>query len=282
MEESLVKDEDEDILNKTQEAKTPAKKLKRHNKEKNVIKIDNLGIKTSRSHLETTAFKKLMQELENDDSEAENKLFFFQPELDEQLLQDGPFLPPKTSKHDLTLVLDLDETLIHFEESEENGQFLIRPQADMFIQRMSQCYEVVIFTAAMKEYADWILDRIDEGRNISHRLYREHTRPKNNVFVKDLSLIGRDIKSCIIVDNNAENFYLQPENGIFIKSWYGDTKDRALGRLAPILEGNFSFYLEISKSKPSNVAKVLKKLKEAMIRGIVRSGSPGPRKPEEN
>ena len=42
----------------------------------------------------------------------------------------------------------------------------------------------------------------------------------------------------IIIDNMAENFELQPENGIFIQSWYGDPEDRALFQLAPLLRGN--------------------------------------------
>jgi len=33
-------------------------------------------------------------------------------------------------------------------------------------------YELVIFTAAIKDYADWILDRLDPENLISHRLYR--------------------------------------------------------------------------------------------------------------
>ena len=31
---------------------------------------------------------------------------------------------------------------------------------------MSNYYNLVIFTAAMKEYADWILEKIDEENNI--------------------------------------------------------------------------------------------------------------------
>jgi hypothetical protein len=53
--------------------------------------------------------------------------------------------------------------------------------------------------------------------------------------VKDLSRIGRDLSKTIIVDNIAENFQLQPENGIFIKSWFTDPEDTALFELAPLL-----------------------------------------------
>jgi TFIIF-interacting CTD phosphatase-like protein len=37
---------------------------------------------------------------------------------------------------------------------------------------MSQYFEIVIFTAAVKDYADQILDTIDKKNWITHRLYR--------------------------------------------------------------------------------------------------------------
>ncbi len=49
--------------------------------------------------------------------------------------------------------------------------------------------------------------------------------------------MGRDISKVIIVDNVAENFQLQPDNGIFIKSWFDDPTDTALQELAPLLIG---------------------------------------------
>jgi len=56
-----------------------------------------------------------------------------------------------------------------------------------------------------------------------------------DVFIKDLSNLGRDLNKCIIVDNITENFLLQPENGISIKSWFDDPDDTALVDLAPLL-----------------------------------------------
>ena len=55
--------------------------------------------------------------------------------------------------------------------------------------------------------------------------------------MKDLSRIGRDLSKTIIVDNVAENFQLQPDKGIFIKSWFDDMSDTALFELAPLLKG---------------------------------------------
>lgn len=61
------------------------------------------------------------------------------------------FLPIKTSNFKYTLVLDLDETLIHYVEEENNAFIQIRPYAEEFIEELSKCYELVIFTAAMKD-----------------------------------------------------------------------------------------------------------------------------------
>ena len=47
-----------------------------------------------------------------------------------------------------------------------------------------------------------------------------------------------------MVDNVAENFQLQPDNGIFIKSWFDDMSDTALSELAPLLKGQFKIYIK--------------------------------------
>jgi CTD small phosphatase-like protein 2 len=71
-------------------------------------------------------------------------------------------LPDIKEGFEFTLVLDLDETLIHYIESSvhsgENGHFLIRPGAREFLNKMNEHYEIVIFTAAVQDYADWVID----------------------------------------------------------------------------------------------------------------------------
>jgi CTD small phosphatase-like protein 2 len=71
---------------------------------------------------------------------------------------------------------------------------------------MSKLYEVVVFTAGLKEYADWILNDLDKHGFISHRLYRDHTRQRSGVYIKDLSRLGRDLNKTLIIDNIEENF----------------------------------------------------------------------------
>ena len=112
---------------------------------------------------------------------------------------------------------------------------------------MSELYEVVIFTAAMQDYADWVLDNIDKNKYISYRLYRQHASPTATntslVFIKDLSKLGRQLNKTIIVDNVAENFSLQQQNGIFIRTWIEDLSDTALIDLAPLLKRKYLFIL---------------------------------------
>lgn len=102
----------------------------------------------------TKEFEEFVKKLEHEEGNADDQLFFFQPELendDANARPEPPFLQKKKSKHDFTLVLDLDETLVHFEETEDNQQFLVRPYAQQFLAEMGKYYEVVIFTAAVQE-----------------------------------------------------------------------------------------------------------------------------------
>lgn len=101
---------------------------------------------------------------------------------------------------------------------------------------MCKYYELVVFTAGLKDYADYILNDLDRQHYISHRLYRDHTKLKQGVYCKDLSDLGRDLKKIIIIDNIEENFQNQKDNGIHIRSWYNDPNDRELERYTPFLK----------------------------------------------
>jgi Dullard-like phosphatase family protein len=134
-----------------------------------------------------------------------------------------PFLPSYTHK-EYTLVLDLDETLGHFSE----GKFLLRPGVHYFLSEMSEHYELVLFTAGSRDYADWAMEHVDPQGLVRLRLYRQHTL---NSQIKDLATLGRDINKVIIIDNFSKSFEKQPDNGVEISAWLGDAKDRELYRL---------------------------------------------------
>lgn len=88
---------------------------------------------------------------------------------------------------------------------------------------MSKHWEIVVFTAGLKDYADKILNELDTNHYISRRLYRDSCKLIDGTYVKDLNQLqkGVDLSKVVIVDNIAVNFQLQQDNGIEIKSWLG-------------------------------------------------------------
>ena len=122
---------------------------------------------------------------------------------------------------------------------------------------MRQIFEMILFTAGTSEYADPILNIIDKKKIFFDKiLYRQHTIIMDNVFVKDLSKLGRDLSKVIIIDNMPQSFKLQKENGIFIKSFNGDNKkDSTLFDLIPILKkiaGNSNNDVRVELNKMKN------------------------------
>ena len=171
----------------------------------------------------------------------------------------GPYLnklPSGQENTTYTLVLDLDETLVHFFYTPSGGMFLIRPFCIKFLEEMSEKFEIVIFTAALKNYADSILDLLDPNKKlIKYRLYRQHVSLSGITFCKDLSKIGRDLGRTIIVDNLEDNFKLQPNNGIHIWTWLDDMKDTQLEDLGKILK-------DLISKNPNDIRPIIKKFKE--------------------
>lgn len=155
-------------------------------------------------------------------------------------------LPNRTeATPEYTLVLDLDETLVHcsispfegYDEILECIYISYRPFLIDFLERVSQYFEVVVFTASEKEYATMVLDRIDpERKYIHHRLFRDSCLPISGNYIKDLNVLGRDIDKTIIIDNSIIAFSLNIDNGIPIHSFTGDKQDTELHKLIQILD----------------------------------------------
>ena len=162
-------------------------------------------------------------------------------------------LPPKP--HNLTkktLLLDLDETLVHssftpfekndivlnvdFEGVMYNIYVLVRPDAELFIKTVAKFYELVIFTASISKYASPLLDILDKEKNIKYRLYRDQCTFINGIYIKDLKKCNRSLKDLIIVDNSPLAYTFDADNGLPIKTWIEDRDDRELMKLVPILE----------------------------------------------
>jgi len=173
-------------------------------------------------------------------------------------------LPPVREEHKglMCVVLDMDETLIHSEfvgcseeeyrkQVKEDGRkaadfFLdvcdgvavhIRPGLEHFMQFLKQEFEVVVFTAGEKDYADAILDHIDENIGcLTHRLYRGSTCVYSGLnYVKNLCHLNRDMGRMVLVDNNMVSMVATPDNCILVEDFISDPNDEELALVASIL-----------------------------------------------
>lgn len=142
------------------------------------------------------------------------------------------------TKQQKTLILDLDETLIHsmskggrmstghMVEVRLNttyvgvgGQTSIgpqhpilywvnkRPYCDEFLRRVCKWYNLVVFTASVQEYADPVIDWLETERKFfSARYYRQHCTFRQGAFIKDLSSVESDLSNVMILDNSPLSY----------------------------------------------------------------------------
>lgn len=168
-----------------------------------------------------------------------------------------PRLTPKT------LVLDLDETLIHstsrpYSSSRRTRQLKVRvvevvldgrstvytvykrPWVDFFLRKVSAWYTVVIFTASLPEYADPVIDWLDGGDGgggmVGGRLFRADCVHANGSYLKDLSVVEPDLARVCLVDNSPASYAINQANGIPIEGWINDPNDECLLDLLPVLD----------------------------------------------
>jgi len=163
---------------------------------------------------------------------------------------------PDNFKKQYTLVLDLDETLIHsdfdykyvnhdeilefyYENETVQIPLILRPGVKQFLLSIRDMYNIIVFTAGKKEYADCILNYLDPENNIfKYRMYRENCISLNNkVYIKDLRILGSlDLGKIIIIDNSIYSFANQLSNGILVTSFYNDKSDNELFNLMNYLD----------------------------------------------
>ena len=156
-------------------------------------------------------------------------------------------------KRHKTLILDMDETLIHAEilpekakpikdadftitlkntnANNEEETFVvyvkIRPFYDEWMETLANLYEIVVFTAGEQDYADAILDVLDTDKWINKRLYRQHCIcVDEKYYVKDLRIIeDRELCDMVLVDNSIISMAFQIDNGIPVAPFYRTTKN---------------------------------------------------------
>lgn len=160
-------------------------------------------------------------------------------------------LPPKKK----LLILDLDETLIHtdfdykfqkhdvylkliMEDSMESILPInIRPYLKEFLEFTSTHFEIAVFTASCKEYAEMLAKHLDPDKKYFKYVFsRESCVIYKKLYLKFIEIFNVHPKNCIIVDNSLFSFAYNLSNGILVTSFYDEKDDEDLLSLKEFLE----------------------------------------------
>ncbi len=156
-------------------------------------------------------------------SALRNLINFDKIDFKSALSKKSVFLPNSFKK---SLFIDLDETLVHvdfdyffdnhhcyLEFFHENQTvtipLILRPHLKEFLDYCYEKFDLYIFTASRKQYADCIIDYIERDKQFfKQRFYREDCIIlKETFFIKDLRIFkNRELKDIIIIDNNLHSF----------------------------------------------------------------------------
>ena len=155
-----------------------------------------------------------------------------------------PYINESSNKK-YTLVLNLNKTLAFYNK----GNVILRPGLISFLSMIKPYYELISFSSENDIITKSIIKEIELKEKIfDYNFGREHCVLCDNILVKDISLIGRDLSNILIVDDNENSFKLNEENGIKIskfEGYQGNYKnDNALFELEKILiliyKGNYN------------------------------------------
>ncbi|CAD8099378.1 unnamed protein product [Paramecium sonneborni] len=159
-------------------------------------------------------------------------------------------------KDKISLIFDLDETLVHCNESLQQKSDIvlnikvspheivkaginIRPGAIELLESLVDDFEIIIFTASHQCYAKQVLDYIDpENKLISHKLFRDSCiMTTGGMYTKDLRIFDRPLNQLVLIDNASYSYAWQIDNGIPIVPFYDNKDDRELWGLQTYLIG---------------------------------------------
>ncbi|CUG89563.1 NLI-interacting factor, putative [Bodo saltans] len=181
-------------------------------------------------------------------------------------------LPPPLIKLEIdakkkhTLVLDIDETLLHTVHQErhpqvrhlDNYHVLLRPHVGTFLKEVHELFEVVLWTAGVATYGGAMANVLEQAAGLEKSNYydaevlwasldptkkdtaevadndnvnwyllsRAQTLTSHN-WMKYIPMLGRDEKSVIMIDDNVRSFPLTPRGGVKIGAF--DPRENILG-----------------------------------------------------
>ena len=128
-----------------------------------------------------------------------------------------------------------DDSILHFNSEEEKNipvPLIVRPGTKKFLDYAVEKFDLVVFTASDKQYADVVIDYLEKDKKyFKMRLYRNHCIfIEPGLYIKDLRIFSgiKKLEDIIILDNSLFSFANQLNNGILITSFFSDMNDTFL------------------------------------------------------
>ena len=176
----------------------------------------------------------------NNDNLSFNEKYNILPEFD-------------SKKYKYSIFIDLDETIVHYYEKDNNYFVKVRIGADDFIKSMSEFCEIIIVSLSNKEYTDIIIKNLNkDSQCVNYTIYKESFDEDNEKL--DLSLINRDIKKCIFICHTDDFFNVPKGNIVKLSEFLGEENDNEIIYLHNEL-------MKLSKKNVSDVQEILKGIK---------------------
>jgi RNA polymerase II subunit A small phosphatase-like protein len=113
-----------------------------------------------------------------------------------------------------------------------------RPHVDYFLSAVRELFDLFIFTASERPYADPILDKLCPFIDERHRLYGPCVEEIDGKFRKDLTVFNRGLNKVFMIDDNVGVHSFFPDNVILVKAWEGELNfaDTELRDILPVVQ----------------------------------------------
>ena len=129
-------------------------------------------------------------------------------------------------KYKYYVIIELDETLVHYCEEDNNYFVKVRYGTEDFLEYIHKFCEVIIVSTSEIEYSEIVINSLDKNKGlINNRIY------SHNYKDLDLSKINRNISKTIFICHE-DNFLNAPKSNVIkLKEFDGDENDKELMKM---------------------------------------------------
>lgn len=168
-------------------------------------------------------------------------------------IRDPSQIPERSPDYQLTIVWDLDQTLVSADGVEdedpddENTKLVIRPNAErvLIALRKNKDVEFIVWTAGTESHAKRVINSF-QNVHFDYVISRNETWYDDIKQTKDLRIINRSLDTVVLVDDRMDVGRKHPENLLVIAPYHPKEKnqddDASLLYLANILQKAISDY----------------------------------------